>query len=140
MTLHFLFQIVEDRTVGSGWNANRSGRNNDRRSLRRSRSRSRDRKRARRSRSRSRDRGSSRRSSRRSRSRSRDRREREADREKRKEREKKGLPPIRKAFLSGKASFFRLLLLHIRFRKIAFCILHELLYFYRFQSAARLSG
>ncbi len=84
-------QIVEDRTWRTG------GSSRERR--RRSRSRSRDRKRGRHSRSRSRDRGGG---SRRRRSRSRDRKGSEEERQKRREREKKGLPPIRDGYLSGK--------------------------------------
>ena len=76
-------QVLDDR------------RTNDRRG--RSRSPRNDRKRSRSHRSRSRSRDRSGRSSRR-RSRSRDREERE----KRREREKKGLPPIKKGYLSGK--------------------------------------
>ena len=75
----------------------RRGSNNDRRGRSRSPRNDRKRSRSHRSRSRSRDRsGRSRR-----RSRSRDREERES-REKRREREKKGLPPIKKGYLSGK--------------------------------------
>ncbi len=89
--------IVEDHTGSASFRSG-SGR-------RRSRSRDRDRKRSRRSRSRDRDRtrDHSGRSRRRSRSRSREgRRDREEDRQKQREREKKGLPPIRKGYLSGK--------------------------------------
>lgn len=86
-------QIVEDRT--SNWRRNANV-------LRRSRSRSRDRKRSRRSRSRSRDRSNNgRRRRSRSKDRIRDRSNREEDRDKRREREKRGLPPIKKGFLSG---------------------------------------
>jgi hypothetical protein len=100
-------QIVEDRTVNSGgWNK-RGGVGG----RRRSRSKSRDRKRGRRSRSRSRDRRGGRRSggdeeearSKEKRDRSRlTEEDRERERVRKKEREKKGLPPIREGYLSGR--------------------------------------
>ena len=93
-------EILDDG--GGRWRGEGKSRWGSRRS--RSRSPRRSSRRGRRSRSRSYERRSSRRRSR-SRSRSKDRRDREAEREKRREREKKGLPPIKKGYLSGKTSF-----------------------------------
>ena len=92
-------QIVDDRNNRGSSRRSRSPRDRDRDRKGRS-----DRSRSHRSRSRSRER-SSRSSRRRSRS-----RERDMDREKRREREKRGLPPIKKGYLSGKTTFFHTIL------------------------------
>jgi len=93
-------QIVDDRGGRGGRDGGRGGdggRDGGGRGGRGSRSPRGDRKRSRSHRSRSRSRDRSSRSRRRSRSRE---REAEREREKRREREKKGLPPVKKAYLS----------------------------------------